>query len=144
MRLRDRPALIVVAALAIVPLLGFGSLRPVTTDVPGMPPASLVWHLRLDRSSPADSSVVQAPKAVQLWFSQPTELGVTRVLVRSAAGDTIPTGPLRRAAAPRSPIEAPFTGTLAPGAYTVDWRTMAGDGHVVRGTFMFTVRAPAP
>lgn len=144
MRLRNHPALIVVAALAIVPLLGFGPPRTVKPDVSAMPPASPVWHLRLERSSPADSSVVAAPKAVQLWFSMPTEPGVTRVLVRSAAGDTVATGPLRRAAAARSPIEAPFLGTLAPGAYTVDWRTMAGDGHVVRGTFMFTVKASTP
>ncbi|MHB1297732.1 MAG: copper resistance CopC family protein [Gemmatimonadaceae bacterium] len=143
MRLRTRPALIALTALGIVPLFGFDFLRPVATDVQVQAWEAPGWHLRLERSFPADSSVVAAPKSVQLWFSQATELGVTRVLVRSAAGDTVATSPLRRDAAPRSPIEAPFTGTLAPGAYTVDWRTMAGDGHVVRGTFMFTVRAPA-
>jgi methionine-rich copper-binding protein CopC len=49
-----------------------------------------------------------------------------------------------RGAESEAPVTAPVTGTLAPGAYSVDWRTMAADGHVVRGTIRFTVRRAAP
>lgn len=101
-------------------------------------------HLRLERSAPADSSVVDSASAVRLWFSQVTALNVTRVVVRSSAGDTVATKPLTRAAAPKSPVVAAFVTPLTAGAYTVDWRTMAGDGHVVRGTFRFTVKPAAP
>ena len=33
-------------------------------------------------------------------------------------------------------------GTLAPATYTVSWRGMGQDGHVVRDTFEFVVAAP--
>jgi methionine-rich copper-binding protein CopC len=122
-----RALLAVLAAVALVPAIGAAPAR----------------HLRLERSAPADSSVVEPPAAVSLWFSQVTALNVTRVLVRSAAGDTIPTLGLTREAAAKSPVVAAFRAPLAAGAYTVDWRTMAADGHVVRGTFGFTVKARA-
>ncbi len=119
-----RRAVFVFTALVMAPILG----------------AATPFHLRLEKSSPADSSVVAPPTSVKLWFTQETQLPVTRVVVRSAAGDTIPVGAPTRAAAPDSPIDVPFKSAVGPGAYTVDWRTMAADGHVVRGTFRFTVR----
>lgn len=127
-RLSSRRAILaLVAACVIVPLLGAAPAR----------------HLRLERSAPADSSVVDSAPSVSLWFSQVTELDVTRVLVRGAAGDTLPTLPLTRDKAAKSPIVAAFKAPLAAGRYSVDWRTMAADGHVVRGTFRFTVRPAA-
>lgn len=123
-----RAALVLLAVIAVLPLAGARSMR----------------HLRLEKSAPADSSTVDAPTAVSLWFTQSTELNVTRVLVKNAKGDTIPTKALTRDAAPKSPIVAAFRDPVVPGAYTVDWRTMAADGHVVRGTLRFTVRPKAP
>ena len=32
-------------------------------------------------------------------------------------------------------------GSLPPGVYTVSWRGMGADGHVMRDTFQFTVVA---
>lgn len=120
-----RALLAVLTAVALVPMIG----------------AAPALHLRLERSSPADSSVVEAPTSVSLWFSQITALNVTRVVVRNAAGDTVSTLPLARESAAKSPVVATFRAVLGTGAYTVDWRTMSADGHVVRGTFGFMVKA---
>jgi methionine-rich copper-binding protein CopC len=87
---------------------------------------------------------VATPDSLRLWFSQHTELSVTRVALKNVSGTAIPLGPLVRGAESEAPVTAPVTGTLAPGAYSVDWRTMAADGHVVRGTIRFTVRRAAP
>jgi methionine-rich copper-binding protein CopC len=106
-------------------------------------PAHHFRHLRLEKSAPADSSVVEAAPSVSLWFSQATGLDVTRVVVRASGGDTISTLPLTRDAKPKSPIVAAFRSPLPAGSYAVDWRTMAADGHVVRGSFRFTVRPVA-
>ena len=38
-------------------------------------------------------------------------------------------------------LTAPVAATLAPGGYTVEWRTLARDGHVVNGEFGFTIAA---
>ena len=51
-------------------------------------------------------------------------------------------GELKPNADDASIFAAPVERTLPDGDYTVSWRTMAADGHVVRGDFGFTVRAP--
>lgn len=101
-------------------------------------------HLRLEKSTPADSSVVDSASAIRLWFSQPTSLNVTRVVVRGAGGDSVPMKPLTQARPPRSPVVAELGAPLPAGAYAVEWRTMSADGHTVRGTIRFTVRPQAP
>lgn len=106
--------------------------------------AARPFHLRLERSDPADGSTVAPPAAIQLWFSQRTELKVTRVVLRTAQGDTIRTGAAERAATAGAPVRVPVLTPLADGRYAADWRTMAADGHVVRGTIAFTVKTPAP
>lgn len=98
-------------------------------------------HLRLVKSEPADHDTLSAaPSAIRLWFSQRAELRTTRVTVHSAAGDTVALGALTRGAGTDAPVVAPIVRAPADGAYTVEWRTMAGDGHIVRGSFGFVVR----
>lgn len=101
-------------------------------------------HLRLEKSDPADASSVASPKAIRLWFSQPTQLPLTRVTVTGPGAAKVPLGAARQEKAPKSPVEYPLTAPLVPGRYDVNWRTMSADGHVVQGTFGFTVTAAAP
>jgi methionine-rich copper-binding protein CopC len=37
-------------------------------------------------------------------------------------------------------LVAPIVGTVAPGVYTVNWRTSGADGHILTGTFEFTFK----
>jgi methionine-rich copper-binding protein CopC len=39
-------------------------------------------------------------------------------------------------------VAVPIRGAMPPGAYTVEWRTMAADGHPVSGRVPFRVAAP--
>jgi methionine-rich copper-binding protein CopC len=99
-------------------------------------------HVRLVKSTPVkDSVVTAAPATVELWFSEPVELGVTRVRLTGVSGTTVATGPLKRADVADAPIIAAVLGPMADGIYTVNWSTASKDGHPVRGTFEFTVRA---
>jgi methionine-rich copper-binding protein CopC len=121
-----------------------------------LPGATMLFHLTLVRSDPADAAVLaQAPAAVQLWFSQRAEVAVTRVRLLGPRG-TVALGPLQRAATPaggarataaaRTRVDglvAPVRGPMPPGAYTLEWRTMAADGHPVAGRLAFRVGAPA-
>jgi methionine-rich copper-binding protein CopC len=98
-------------------------------------------HLRLTKSEPAQNDTLTvAPSAIRLWFSQRAELRTMRVTVRAAAGDTVAVGALTRGAGSEAPVVAPIVAPMTNGSYTVDWRTMASDGHVVRGSFEFVVR----
>lgn len=119
-------------------------LVPAALVVFGLAAAAPSRHLHLERSSPADSSVVSPPDSLQLWYSERPQIAVTRVTVTTARGDTVHTGTPTLATADNAPVVVPFLHAPAAGKHTVAWRTMSADGHVVRGTFVFTVRSAAP
>lgn len=96
------------------------------------------FHLHLLKSSPpANATVSASPDSIRLWFSQTPELKVTTVSVTGPGSTSVPLAPLARADS--ATVVAAVKQKMAPGAYTVTWRTMARDGHVARGTFGFTV-----
>ncbi len=139
-------------------LCGSAALALVAT--PGH--ASRVRHLRLLKSFPAADSVLQSsPDAVRLWLSETPEVPATKITVTSASGATVKLAPVKLVtvgaaagtasaagsadkSAPKSaPLTAALVTPIASGTYTVAWRTMSRDGHVVKGTFAFKVQAPA-
>lgn len=124
--------LLLVAALA-------GSAA-VATGVAATPVAT-VRHLRLTASLPAkDTTLTASPDAVRLWFSEQTDLGATKVDVKNAAGQPVGTAALTRGPQRDDPVVATFTAKPGTGRYTVDWRAMSKDGHVVKGSYGFTVK----
>ena len=115
-------------ALLIVALLALA--RPVTA------------HSPLEQSRPADGAVLdQKPDKLELAFGHPVHLASV-VLSPAGGGDpiTIASGHMDKAI---GRYELPLP-RLAPETYTVDWRALASDGHVMSGSFSFTVRPEAP
>ncbi|WP_396208773.1 copper resistance protein CopC [Gemmatimonas sp.] len=109
---------------------------------PGPAGASRLPHLKLKRSFPAkDTVLTSSPDAVRLWLTERSELPATKITVTTDAKAPVATEKVTRAAGADAPIEAKFTTPLAAGRYTVTWRTMSKDGHVVNGTFGFTVKS---
>ncbi len=99
----------------------------------------LPMHLKLDKSDPkADSTHTSAPKAVSLWFSQAVELPATKLTLTDAAKKEVATKALTKA--PDGAVVAAIDAPLSAGTYNVSWRTMAKDGHVIKGDFAFTVK----
>jgi methionine-rich copper-binding protein CopC len=99
-------------------------------------------HLKLVKSSPAaDSVLATAPTAIRLWLSEPAELPATKIALTTAAGATVKLNAVTRAASKDAPLEATIATPLANGVYKVTWKAMSKDGHVVNGTFTFTVGA---
>ena len=100
------------------------------------------FHLHLVKSAPAaNARVAAAPDSIRLWFSQAPELKLTSVKVTGPGNAAIPLAPLAKGDS--ALVVAAVKAKMAAGAYTVTWRTMSKDGHVVRGTFAFRVGAPA-
>lgn len=113
-------------------------------SAPLMLGATALPHLKLNRSFPSkDTTLTSAPDAVRLWMSEKADLPGTKITVTDAAKAVVPTAKLTRAAAADAPIEARFAQPVGAGVYSVQWKTMSKDGHVVSGTFGFTVK-PAP
>jgi methionine-rich copper-binding protein CopC len=120
-------------ALGVVALVGAGGGEA--------PPSEVIPHITLDRSAPADTSVVSEVKEVRLFFSDaPLMRGASVRIVNSARK-------LQRSGPPSADPEDPKQVTvqveppLPPGKYVTQWRAIADDGHVMRGDFKFEVRA---
>jgi methionine-rich copper-binding protein CopC len=108
---------------------------------PGTAAATWLPHLKLKHSFPAKDTVLSsAPDAVRLWLTEKADLPATKITVTGAANAGVPLARPTRGNAADAPIEAKFTQPVGPGRYTVSWKTMSKDGHVVSGTFGFTVK----
>jgi methionine-rich copper-binding protein CopC len=93
-------------------------------------------HTAVRETSITDNATLTAaPENFTVTFSAATGLAnvtLTNAAEREIALDYTPP----RAMATTFTIPLP---TLAPGAYTISWRTMAPDGHVMPGAIHFTV-----
>ena len=106
-----------------------------------VPRAGSGMHLRLVRAEPAaDSTVTVAPTEIRLFFSEAPQIRVTTVKLLDATSQEVTIGTAKADERDGKIVMAPITGTVAPGTWTVSWRTMARDGHVVSGDFRFTLR----
>jgi hypothetical protein len=117
------------------------SLLHILTLSAALAAGSVFAHTELSQSVPADQAVLDtAPKEVMLHFSEAvrlTSLSLTKQGESAADLGPLPVGTSRHFAVP--------AGELAAGAYAVEWRALAGDGHALRGEFSFTVgTASAP
>ncbi|WP_396215987.1 copper resistance protein CopC [Gemmatimonas sp.] len=111
--------------------------------VPAAATAARLPHLKLKAMFPGkDTTLVSSPDAVKLWLSEPADLPATKVAIADAAGTAVPVAKLTRGAQSADPVVAKFTSPLASGKYTVTWKAMSKDGHVVSGVYSFTVALP--
>ncbi|OYX55021.1 MAG: copper resistance protein CopC [Comamonadaceae bacterium 32-67-11] len=111
-------------------------------------PAALALHLLLatphlhahaqpEGSLPAHGSTVSgSPNRIAVWFNHPMRLTLFEV---SGPRGVVPLsqGPGRDAL---TRFETSPATPLSPGKYTVRWRGLAADGHVMADEIYFTVR----
>lgn len=95
-------------------------------------------HTRLESSAPADKSKVKAPQAIELHFNEPARLTSLTLQQGTAAAKSLAV-PAKTA----KDIAVPVSG-LTAGEYKVAWRIASADGHVMSGSFAFTVDPAAP
>jgi methionine-rich copper-binding protein CopC len=94
------------------------------------------------RSSPARRAVLtRAPDRVQLWFSERLEPAFSRVTVTDASGQAVDRGDALVGPEDSTRLSVGL-GRLTPGTYTVRFRVLSVDGHVVESEFPFTLRGP--
>ena len=105
-------------------------------------PAAASAHATLTKTEPEyGTRVERAPKVVRLHFDQsidalPNAIHVYDAKGRLVSGRTLLSKDERTIAAPVS--------RLARGGYTVRWRAVSADGHVVSGVYTFGVRVRPP
>jgi methionine-rich copper-binding protein CopC len=105
-------------------------------------PNSVHAHAALVRSVPGSRSVLtQAPQSLDLCFNEPVEVKFSSVTLEDAKGMSIPLGAVQAGSDPKC-IKVPIP-TIDSGVFTVRYRVLSQDGHVVQYGFHFTVKTDA-
>ncbi len=99
-------------------------------------------HITLEASIPEDEASVRGDVTqVRLFFSDaPLMRGASIRIVDSSRKLMRSSPPVQDADDPRQ-LSVDVSSALPPGAYVVQWRCIADDGHVMRGSFSFEVAA---
>lgn len=98
-------------------------------------------HAVLVSSSPKNNATVKAaPKRVVLRFDARIEKPVTQVTLFDSKGKKValPPAPNGYSAGPANQLSVPMP-SLKPGAYRLEYRVLATDGHLTPGLVRFTV-----
>jgi copper transport protein len=105
--------------------------------------AEALAHATLVGSEPRDSAVLErGPERVQLFFSEAVEPEFFALEVYASDRSRVDRADARLSATDPRVLEAGLRDAGA-GTYTVVWRVLSLDGHVVRGSFAFAVGAGA-
>lgn len=107
-------------------------------------PTAARAHALLVESTPKQDEVTNAaPAEVVLRFNARIEKGVSRVTLLGPGGDKVKLPPLpedKDGPPDRLRVDLP---ALKPGAYKLEFRVLASDGHATPGLLRFTVPPPA-
>jgi methionine-rich copper-binding protein CopC len=98
-------------------------------------------HAYLVKSVPAGrATLFSSPAKIQLWFNERLESRYSFVSVLDPSGNRADLGNAQ--VAPEDPKQLSIgVKSLPPGRYTVKFRVLSVDGHVVEQSFPFTIRA---
>ena len=118
--------------------MSWGALAALAVAV--LSPTPALAHAVLVKSVPAQrATLAEPPTRVELWFNERLEPAYSRVSVTNEAGTQVD---LRDVAVSsddprRLAVSLPV---LVPGRYTVSFRVLSVDGHVVESKLTFTVK----
>ena len=110
----------------------------------GPPAAPGHAHAVLVRSAPSHRAVLgQVPERVDLWFNERLEPAYSTVTIWNEAGRQVDERDAAVAADDPRRLSVSIA-TRAAGQYTVKYRVLSVDGHIVDSRFTFTVKGERP
>jgi copper transport protein len=107
-------------------------------------PGVSLAHAILLRSDPAKDAVLPvAPDQVRMWFSEELNPALSTAVVVNGANTHVDMGDAHVSISDPTEMDVSLKPSLPPAAYVVIWRTdSTDDGHVLVGSFLFTVARP--
>lgn len=106
----------------------------------GLPVDPALAHALLVKAEPPRRAVLaKAPTQVQLWFNEEIEDAYSSLVVLDAGKHPVSEVKFQLAPNDRKSIVLPLP-ELAPGKYSVKFRVLSVDSHVVESSFGFTVK----
>jgi copper resistance protein C len=102
--------------------------------------AQAVAHSFLVEATPSSKEhVASSPKTIKLRFGGGVEPPYSRISVENGDGKVLAEGAVGKPEAPRElTLDVPV---LPPGKYVVKFRVLSQDGHIVPGSYEFTIDA---
>ncbi len=105
-------------------------------------PATLSAHAILVKSQPAaDVTVTESPKQIDVWFNDKVGSEYKALAVISSAGKRVDNKDIEQETFDPSHLYTTVT-DLPPDTYTVRYRVVSLDTHIVTGKFKFTIKKP--
>ncbi|HYT36573.1 MAG TPA: copper resistance protein CopC [Ktedonobacteraceae bacterium] len=104
-------------------------------------PAIASAHAILLRSDPAKDSVLSiAPKQVRMWYSEALNPAFSTAVVVNGENKRVDNRDAHVSSSDQTEMDVTLQPNLPPSVYIVIWRTdSAADGHILRGSFIFSV-----
>jgi methionine-rich copper-binding protein CopC len=129
-RINTMQKLIRASALSVAMIAAMVAATP--ADIP---------HFALSKSTPEADATGASPSEIRLWFTEEPAEGTTSIRLVEAEEAGVHVMDVEQDPNDARSFFVTIHGTLPAGVYTVSWRGMGDDGHVVRDTFAFTVAA---
>ena len=102
--------------------------------------APVLAHAALVKAEPPRRAVLaKAPTQVQLWFNEEIESAYASLVVLDSSKNPVTSVKPQLASNDLKAIVLPLP-ELAPGKYSVKFRVLSLDGHVIQSSFDFTVK----
>jgi len=107
-------------------------------------PAVASAHAILLRSDPAKDSILSiAPKQVRMWFSEALNPAFSTAVVVNGENKRVDNQDAHVSPNDQTEMDLSLQPNLPPAVYIVIYRTdSAVDGHILRGSFIFSVAEP--
>lgn len=100
-------------------------------------------HAALVKSAPGSRETLNKPPTrIVLKFSEAVEPKFSSVRLEGADGNALPLETLELSPGDPTQIEIAVPQVLLPGSYTVRYRVLSQDGHVVKYGYTFRVATP--
>ncbi len=105
-------------------------------------PATALSHAVMVESEPKkDSTITESPRQVDVWFNEHVRSQHKALAVINSAGQRVDNKDIEQEVFDPSHIYV-TTPKLPPDTYTVRYRVVSADTHVVSGRFKFTIEEP--
>ena len=107
-----------------------------------IPSFNALAHAKYERSDPGPRAIVtRPPEVVKIWFSERLESAYSTISVKDREGVSITeeAATLDTEDGKLIILKLPV---LTPGKYTVFYKVLSVDGHIVESTFKFQVKQP--
>ncbi|HET8912473.1 MAG TPA: copper resistance protein CopC [Ktedonobacteraceae bacterium] len=107
-------------------------------------PATSEAHAILLRSEPSQDAILNTPpQQVKMWFSEDLNPSLSTAVVVNTNNQRVDNKDAHIASSDTREMDLTLPTNLTPDVYVVVWRSSSSDdGHVLRGSFIFTIARP--